>query len=322
MRVAAPFAVGVIACLSSPHYGIRPRAGLFDEAILLREVERRTHEIRHTCGDVNLDDHYDTSKQLPDGDVTPYLERFGALSERARASVRCDLDHRYGPHVRETIDFFPAERPGAPLFVWVHGGYWRRMSKDASSFVAPALVAAGAAVAVVNYPLAPGPTLDEIVASVRSAHAYALEHVTSLGADPRNVFVGGHSVGAQLAAMIAAAFEVRGLFALSGLYDLEPLRATHINEWIAMDAATAIRNGPIHNPPLGSPQLVVAAGGDEQPAFHAQQRAYVDAWRAWGHAYREIDATGHNHFTIALELANPTSPLTRALVEMMSLSPP
>jgi arylformamidase len=131
--------------------------------------------------------------------------------------------------------------------------------------------------------------------------------------------VGGHSVGAQLAAMIAAAFEVRGLFALSGLYDLEPLRATHINEWIAMDAATAIRNGPIHAPPLGSPHLIVAAGGDEQPAFHAQQRAYVDAWRAWGHAAREIDASGHNHFTIALELADPKSSLTRALLEMMSL---
>jgi arylformamidase len=266
-----------------------------------------------------LDAQYDTSLQLPDGDVTPYLERFALASEAARAGLRCDVDRRYGPHARETVDFFPAERPGAPLFVWVHGGYWRRMSKDASSFVAPPLVAAGAAVAVVNYPLAPGPTLDEIVTSVRSAHAYALDHAASLGADPGNVFVGGHSVGAQLAATIAAAFEVRGLFALSGLYDLEPLRATHINEWIAMDAATAIRNGPIHNPPLGAPQLVVAAGGDEQPAFHAQQRAYVDAWRAWGHAAREIDASGHNHFTIALELADPKSSLTRALLEMMSL---
>jgi arylformamidase len=106
-----------------------------------------------------LDAQYDTSRQLPDGDVAPYLERFALESETARASLHCDLNRRYGEHPRETIDFFPAARGGAPLFVWVHGGYWRRMSKDASSLVAPPLIAAGAAVAVVNYPLAPGPTL-------------------------------------------------------------------------------------------------------------------------------------------------------------------
>jgi arylformamidase len=262
-----------------------------------------------------LDAQYDTAQQLPDGNTNAYFERFADASTRARAGLHADLGRRYGPHERETIDFFPASAPGAPLFFWIHGGYWRRMSKDAFSFVAPPLVARGVAVAVVNYPLAPGPTLDEIVDSVRRGFAYALEHAPELNANPDDVYLGGHSVGAQLAGTVAARFAVRGMLTLSGLYDLEPLRATYINEWIAMDANTAARNSPIHLPPLGEPWLIAAAGGREQAAFHEQQRAYTEAWRSWIHPVREVEAQEHDHFSIVLELADAGSPISRALRE-------
>jgi len=266
-----------------------------------------------------LDAQYDTSKQLADGNVAPYFARFVEESAKARERVHADLDRRYGEGERETIDFFPATKPNAPLFVWVHGGYWRRMSKNEFSFVAPPLVEAGAAVAVVNYPLAPGPRLDEIVDAVRRGFAYALEHASDLRADPARVFVGGHSVGAQLAGMTASHVAVRGVLALSGLYDLDPLRSTHVNDAIAMDAATAARNSPLHQPPLGDPALIAAAGDDEQQAFHLQQRAYLAAWRAWGHSGTAVAAPQHNHFTIVLELANAGSPISHALRELMSL---
>lgn len=266
---------------------------------------------------MNLDEHYDTSRPVADGNVAPYLERFVEASASARTAIESDLGRRYGAHERETVDFFPALREGAPLFVWVHGGYWRRMSKDAFSFVAPPLVAAGAAVAVINYPLAPGPTLDDIVGSVRRAHGYVLEHAADLRADATSVVAGGHSVGAQLAAMIAARYPCKGLVGLSGLYDLEPLRSTYVNDTIAMDPATALRNAPIHNPPLGNPTLLVSAGEREQAAFHEQQRLYLETWRAWGHPARELAAPDHDHFSIVLELARPESPLTRAVAELV-----
>jgi arylformamidase len=271
--------------------------------------------------DPGLDAEYDTSRQLADGNVTPYFEAFVRASDAARARLRCDLDRRYGSHERETIDFFPSSRAGAPLFVWVHGGYWRRMSKREFAFVAGPLVEAGAAVAAVNYPLAPGAGLDAIVASVRAAYAFALEHADELGAAPGPAFVGGHSVGAQLAGMVAAAFDVRGMLGLSGLYDLEPLRHTKINDAIAMDSETARRNGPLHHRPVGRAlPLLVAAGEREQAAFHAQQRAYADAWGAWGGRVRELPAPGLDHFSIVLELASGDAPLTRALLEMMDLA--
>jgi arylformamidase len=263
-----------------------------------------------------LDAQYDTSRPLPPGAVPAYLERFAAESARARET--CTFETlRYGSHDRETFDFFPSGCPGAPLFVWVHGGYWRRTSKDESSLVAPALVRAGANVAVLNYPLAPGPTLDDIVASVRAGFVAATERARRAAGDADRTSVGGHSVGAQLAGMIASAFPVRGMFALSGLYDLEPLRHSHINEWIALDAATAARNAPLLHRPLGTPALVIATGGREQSEFHRQQRDYEDAWRAWGAAARAIPAPEHDHFSIVLELMDDTSPLTRALRDMV-----
>jgi arylformamidase len=257
---------------------------------------------------------------LPDGNVAPYFAAFERASAQARARLAV-REHRYGAHPRETIDFFPAPRPGAPLFVWVHGGYWRRLSKNEFAFVAGPLVDAGAAVATVNYPLAPEAGLERIVDAVRAAYAYALANAAELGAAPGPAFVGGHSAGAQLAGMVAAAFEVRGLLALSGLYDLEPLRGSHINEWIAMDEATARRFGPLHHRPLGTGvPLVVAAGEREQAEFHRQQREYVAAWRGWGGSAREVPAPGLNHFDIVLQLAERDAPVTRALLELLAFA--
>ena len=268
-----------------------------------------------------LDAQYDTSKQVPDGNVGAYFAAFDTASERARATLAIESAIRYGPSERETFDFFPASgRAKMPLFVWIHGGYWRRLSKDQFSYVAAPIVAAGGAVAVLNYPLAPGPSLDEIVDAVVRGFAAAVNHAIARGVDPARTYVGGHSVGAQLAATVAARHAVAGMLVVSGLYDLDPIRRSYINDWIAMDEASAHRNSPINLPPRVTGPLVAAVGAVEQAAFAEQQRRYVAAWRAWGGPAREIDAPNHNHFSIALELAHAERPLTHALLEMMSLS--
>lgn len=267
-----------------------------------------------------LDAQYDTSKQLADGNVAAYFEAFESASVRARADVRCERDLRYGAHERETFDFFPATRAGAPLLVWIHGGYWRRLSKDYFSFVAPPVVAAGGAVAVLNYPLAPGPSLDEIVDSVARGYVAALGHAAASGCDVGRTVVGGHSVGAQLAGTIVARHAVVGMLAISGLYDLEPVRRTYVNDWIAMDEASARRNSPLHLKPRANAPLVASVGGVEQAEFARQQALYVDAWRGWGGPVRVIDAPNHNHFSIVLDLERADAPLTRALLETMGLA--
>jgi arylformamidase len=259
----------------------------------------------------DLDAQYDTSIPVG-GNSASYLERFTRESERARSAMPHEANLRYGEHERETIDYFPAA-PGAPLFVWVHGGYWRRLSKDANTFVAEIPVRAGAAVALVNYPLAPAVDLDRIVASVRAAHAFAVARASAEGTLPARVVAGGHSVGAQLAAAIAATAPVDGLFTLSGIYDLEPIRLSNVNDTIAMDEASSIRNAPLHMPPARAGRLVASTGEREQEEFHRQQRAYAAQWRAWNGDVTELDAPGDDHFSIVLRLTQSDSVLSRAL---------
>ena len=265
-----------------------------------------------------LDAQYDTALPARE-DVARYLERFAALSEVARAEFP-PRTVAYGSHPREILDLFPAAQPGAPVLLWVHGGYWRRLSKDDSSYVVPPLARAGIAVAIPSYPLAPEASLDEIVRALHAAYAATVENAGQLRADPKRVFFAGHSVGAQLAGMLAASHPNRGLACISGLYDLEPVRRSKINETIAMNATQARRYSPLHHLPPAPGSLLLATGEREQNEFHRQQRAYADAWRAAGGHVREIAATEHDHFSVVLDLADERTSLARELRELITTS--
>src|SRR5690606_3967939 len=125
-------------------------------------------------------------------------------SEASRASTTVQENLRYGNSAAETLDFFPVDGGNAPLFVFVHGGYWRACDKSEFSWVAPALVGAGAAVAIINYGLAPATPLEEIVQQVRRAHVWLFQNANRLGIDARRIVTGGHSAGGQLTAMMLA----------------------------------------------------------------------------------------------------------------------
>ena len=107
-----------------------------------------------------LDEQYTTTRGVPDADAI--LARWARDSAAARAALELRAGLRFGPHRDERLDLFPAGS-GAPLHVFIHGGYWRRFHAEDFSFVAPALVAAGVAVAVPNYSLCPGVGIGEIV---------------------------------------------------------------------------------------------------------------------------------------------------------------
>ena len=100
-----------------------------------------------------LNRQYDAAGTVPD--VGVFLTDYHNASEHARATLESRLYQSYGPSGEETLDVFPSAVAGSPTFVFIHGGYWRRLHKDDFSFVASALVPAGVSVVVVNYALAP-----------------------------------------------------------------------------------------------------------------------------------------------------------------------
>jgi arylformamidase len=273
-----------------------------------------------------LDHQYNARATV--ADIEPFLERYAAISRHMRETLPCRLDLAYGPSPAERLDLFPAGA-GAPLFVFFHGGYWRMLGKGDSAFMAGAFTQPGAAVAVIDYALAPAATLDEIVRQCRAAIAWLYGHAAGLGCDPERIHIGGSSAGGHLVGMCLAGgwhdalgvpeTVIKGALALSGLFDLEPVRLSNVNDWIRLDAAAARRNSPVHHIPRHGCPLIVSHGGSESDEFKRQTAIYAAAWRDAGHAVSVVDMAQCNHFDIALALADPDSPLTGAMFDQMGL---
>jgi arylformamidase len=256
--------------------------------------------------------------------VPETAEMTGAWAGRAEAArdrypSRSEI--RYGEHPRETLDLFRApEARGAVLFI--HGGYWRAFSKDAFSWVADGFVPAGITVAVLNYPLCPDATLARIVEATRSAFIHL--HGVLTEAERRRLVVTGHSAGGYLTALHLATDwaalglperPIAGAVPISGVFDVEPLVNTSMNEALRLDAAEA-RRLSLHTEPVRSPApAVFVVGGAESAEFHRQSDAMARHWPTM--PTRVLDLPGLNHFDVIDGLGEPGSVLNRVVVEMI-----
>ena len=261
-------------------------------------------------------------------DFEEYFAVWESESARIRDSLDCILDVRYGAGPNMTADLFPAPAGGAPIQVFIHGGYWRAMDKDVHSFPAEGLVAAGGAAVSLNYALAPAVTLETIVEQCRTAMEWIADNAARLNGDPDRIFVSGHSAGGHLtAAMLCTDWAARGRpaglvkggTAISGIFDLAPLMETSINDDVRLDAESAARNSPIHNLPAAGAPLVAAVGAAETEAFVAQNRAFAEAWRARGFDATVMEIEGLHHYNVVMEMGCPGSALTQAALAQMGL---
>jgi arylformamidase len=249
------------------------------------------------------------------GDYAPYLARYRTLSDDARRVLPVRRDLRYGPAPRACLDFFPAPagaaRPG--LLVYVHGGYWQELSKEDAAFLAPAWHAAGFAHAVLGYTLAPQARLPAIVGEVQAALAWLQAHAGALGFDAGAVVVAGSSAGGYLAAACAAGSPapLRGIVAVSGIFDVAPLIGTSINAALGLDAAAAAALDLLRAD-RRFPPAVVAWGEVETTAFKQHGRAFAAQLAAAGTPCTTLEIPGRNHFDVVLDLGDPASPLFAA----------
>lgn len=268
----------------------------------------------------SLDREYDARATVPDYEAE--AARYRDTSAAARAALRMVPDLVFDPPSGCALDLFPGA-PGGPVFLWIHGGYWRALSKTDNHCVAPGLVqGAGAHVAIMDYTLVPHADLDEIVRQVRAACAFVVAHAAAWGADPMRLYVGGSSAGGHLAGMLLTEGwheGIQGAVLLSGLYDLEPVRASKVNDWMRMDAAIAARNSPIRLIPPGrpAPRVLASYGGSETREFKRQTKGYAAAWCAAGHEATVLPQEARNHFDLAVALGLPGDLLCRAAAAFM-----
>jgi acetyl esterase/lipase len=240
-------------------------------------------------------------------------------SRRFRERHCGHLDLAYGERLRERLDLFLADNPAAPTVAYIHGGYWQMVfqTKELYSVLAEGAVSHGLNVAVVEYTLAPEARIDQIVGEVRHAVGWLHEHLDDYDADPERIYVAGHSAGGHLTAMTMPLGEVRGGIAISGLYDLEPIRLNYLNEKLGLDEAEAQRNSPmLHFPPTAGP-LIVAYGAAELPELCRQSIDYAEAWVRRGLPGSRLPIGGADHFTILETLAQPDGELMQALLTLV-----
>jgi arylformamidase len=243
------------------------------------------------------------------------VEGWEKLSAQMRAKHGAHLDLHYGPRERNRIDFLKAA-PSAPTLLFIHGGYWQMRSKSAFTRFAEGVMAHGINVALIGYTLAPDATLEQIVAEIHAGIDDLARRLPDLGADASRLVASGWSAGGHLTAMAMMNPHIRGGVAISGIYDLEPIRHSYLNVKLGLDEAMSKRNSPMLLTHAVKP-MALTVGGSELPLLRKQTADFA-AYRASNGlpvAYEEIPGT--NHFTIMDEMAKPNGRITTMIRQVM-----
>jgi len=248
------------------------------------------------------------------------------LSDEARERMTCRLGVPYGRRERETVDIYPASESGAPVLVFLHGGYWRSGSARANGFIAEPFVGSGACVVAINTDLCPDVRLGEIVAQIGNALAWIADNNGEHGGDPARLHLIGHSAGAHLAAMaladasgIVPTGAIRGASLISGIYDIEPVLSILVNAEIKLRREDVEPLSPLLHAPLGDAPLLVAVGLGESPEWIRQSRLYAEFCHAAGKQVAHMEVEDVDHFSIQMEMRNPDNPLTDSICRQMGL---
>jgi arylformamidase len=234
-------------------------------------------------------------------------------SAALRARGDAVLDLAYGPQPRNRIDFIRSGAPDAPTLAFIHGGYWQMRAKENFTFLADGPLSIGMNVAFIGYTLAPTASMDQIVGEIRQALDWLAAQLPALGGNAEKLLVSGWSAGAHLTVMTMDHPAVRGCLAISGIYDLEPIRHCYVNDKLGLDEAAAQRNSPMLMRPSRHVPLAVVVGGAELPLMVQQSTDYAQALAQQGRPVRFREIPGADHFSILDEMAKSDG----AIVEML-----
>jgi arylformamidase len=276
-----------------------------------------------------LDAQYNNRARYPD--FKEHFDSWGRWSAAARAVIPSRLDVPTGITPIESIDIFPAENTGAPIYMFIHGGYWYSLDKSDYSYVAKGMRPHGITTVVNNFGLAPQHDMDTIVAHNRQAIAWLWKNAASFGGDRNKIYVCGHSAGGHLGVMLLAtdwpAFDaelpinpVKGACAIAGIFDLEPIRLSFLNEKLHLTAGQVTQYSPeFLDYPTRSPlSLVVAI--NESDEFHRQSKQMRERWNKMGWPVESLVPPGLDHFSVVNDLGNPDCMLVSHQLQQMRLA--
>jgi arylformamidase len=263
----------------------------------------------------------------------PYMDWYVRESVRARTKLGGRLDIPFGPTPAETLDIFPSAKPNSPVFMFIHGGYWRALSSKEFSYVAAGLVPHDITVVVMNYALCPEISIPDITAQSRAAVAWLARNAQQYGGNPAHIVVGGHSAGGQQVGMLLSGHPlssahqaaakgaddavIKGGVAISGLFDIRPLQQSWLQPTLQLTDSMSADQSPLLHIPRKAAPLLLSVGGDETESFKSQSQRYLVAWKHAGLDGDYFAQPGLNHYESVYGFADPASPLSTATVDFI-----
>jgi acetyl esterase/lipase len=226
------------------------------------------------------------------------------------------LDLRYGPRERNRIDFIKAGE-NAPTLLFIHGGYWQARSKEVFTIFAEGPMAHGINVALIGYTLAPDATLDGIVAEIHQGIDYLAGQLSVLGAAPGGIVVSGWSAGGHLTSLALSHSKVRAGMAISGIYDLDPIRHSYLNEKLKLDGPMSHRNSPMAQSGGVAKPLSLVAGSGELPLLRKQTADFAGHRARYGLPVTYEEIPGADHFTIMDQMLSPQGRITTLIRQLI-----
>lgn len=272
-----------------------------------------------------LDRQYNNRLHVPD--YASHLERWEMLSRQTEKEFPLVKDIPYAVLPGEQLDIYPSLQPGSKTLVFIHGGYWHKFDKSSFQFIAKAFSNYGITTVLINYPLAPEVSIDQISASCRLAIQWLYQNISAYNGDPRQLYIAGHSAGGHLSAMLLATdwtlFNlitdvIKGACVISGLFNLIPIRLSDINKVLNMETETALRNSPVHLLPVTQCPLSIVVGGNETNEFLDQSKELYTCWKESIPA-EIVQIQGLNHYSIVETMLDPQSCLHQAMLRIMKI---
>jgi arylformamidase len=268
--------------------------------------------------------HFMPRLAVPDHET--WLGEDFALSAAMRDRLPHRRNERYGPGPLQLIDLFPAKTQDSPIFVFIHGGYWRALSKDHFGFIAGPLLDAGAAVAMVDYDLCPAVTLATLVEQVAQAITWIRGQAHDINGDSNRLVIAGNSAGAHLAAMMLSrdwneggrqSF-IQGAVLVTGIYDLAPIPYIQVREDVVLNIQDIERLSPLRLVPRVKAPVVVAVGGAEPTLWIDQSARYHRKLEEAKVESEYMVLPGHHHFSISRCIAEPEGTLFHAMRRLLA----
>lgn len=265
---------------------------------------------------IDWEDAFNNGDHIPGGDAFP------AIWEQRSRAFRADCPHleediAYGDAPRERLDLFHPSGPAKGLVMFVHGGYWMKMTKSLWSDLAAGPLAHGWAVAMPSYTLAPEARIAQITQQIGAAVT------TASGLVKGPIRLTGHSAGGHLVTRMVCADsplpgDVQGRIAsvvsISGVHDLRPLRRHSMNGVLGLDAGEAEAESPVLKAPLPDIPVTCWTGALERPEFLRQAQILTEAWADKTEMRPTVFEPDRHHFNVIEGLKDPDHALTAALL--------